>query len=430
MPDEIPEPGSLNSRELEALYAISRVVTRATELDASLDEIIAIARTVFIFDNIVLYLEEETNDLEPSYARAIGRGRRAEADLAWGETIAGDVLRLGQIVIRQEIIGDNPQDRMQIRHFLGLPLTVGEHRMGALVFVRYGGPQFTPEHTHLAEFIAGHVAQLCEHGQLVSRLSRLEAERQLERLQDDFVATVSHELRTPLGFIKGYATTLMREDTTWDEETRREFLAIIDEEADRLRELIDNLLDSSRLQSGTLHMEFQPVRLDAMLRDISLRARSFSENLAIALDLQVSDLIVQADPTRLAQVFDNLLNNAAKYAPGSTVTITLDIQGTRAHISVHDTGPGIPPAYLGNIFSRFFRVPNPNSSVRGSGLGLFICRRIVRAHGGEITAESAPGEGTTFHIFLPIEGSEGGGGKESSSVLKMGYIDSLKEAQE
>jgi signal transduction histidine kinase len=405
MLNDITDSGALNSQELEAIYSISRVVTRATELDASLDEIIGIARTVFIFDNVVLYMDQESDSLEPSYARAIGRGRKSEADLAWGETIAGEVLSSGKMIVRQENSTEHPQNRMQVRHFLGLPLTVGDHRMGALIFVRYGGPQFIPEHTHLGEFLAAHVAQLCEHGHLVTRLLRLEGERQLERLQDDFVATISHELRTPLGFIKGYATTLLRDDTVWDEETRREFLTIIDEEADRLKELIDNLLDSSRLQSGTLHMEFQPVRLDAMLRDLSLRARSFSENLTIKLHPEVPDLLIQADPTRLAQVFDNLLNNAAKYAPGSTVTISLKAEENQAHICFSDTGPGISPAHLENIFNRFYRVPNQISSVRGTGLGLFICRRIINAHNGEITAESTLGEGTTFHIFLPYERS-------------------------
>jgi signal transduction histidine kinase len=297
---------------------------------------------------------------------------------------------------------------MQVRYFLGLPLIVGDHRLGALIFVRYGGPAFTPEHTHIAEYITGHIAQLLEHGHLITRLSRLEAERQLERLQDDFVATVSHELRTPLGFIKGYATTLLRDDINWDLEARREFLTIIDEEADRLKELIDNLLDSSRLQSGTLHMEFQPTRLGAMLRDIAMRARSFSDEITLELKLESPNLVVQADPTRLAQVFDNLFNNAIKYAPGSTVTISLTREADMAHIGVRDTGPGISPAHLENIFSRFYRVPSSNSSVRGTGLGLFICRRIIRAHGGEITAESIVGEGTTFHIFLPCERAENG----------------------
>jgi signal transduction histidine kinase len=372
---------SLNIQELDAIYAISRVVTRASELDASLDEIIGIARTVFIFDNVVLYVHQKADSIEPSYARAIGRGRNSESDLAWGESIAKDVLTSGKIVVRQEIAGDVSKDRMNARYFLGLPLISGDNNIGALVFVRYGGPQFTPDHTHLAEYIAGHIAQLYEHGILITRLSLLEAERQLERLQDDFVATVSHELRTPLGFIKGYATTLLRENANWDEDDRREFLTIIDEETDRLKELIDNLLDSSRLQSGTLRMEFQP------LRDVNL---------------ETSHLQVQADPTRLAQVFDNLLSNVVKYAPGSNVNITLSSQDNQAHIAVSDNGPGIPEENLPNIFSRFYQVPNQNRSVRGSGLGLFICRRIINAHEGEITAESNFGEGTTFHIYLPL----------------------------
>ena len=402
MTDKFRDAENLNAQELDAIYAISRVVTRASELDASLDEIIGIARTVFIFDNVVLYVHNQTESIEPSYARAIGRGRNSEIDLAWGEPIAREVLNSGEIVVRQEITGDFTKDRMKDRYFLGLPLIAGDQNIGALVFVRYGGPQFTPEHTHIAEYIAGHIAQLYEHGNLVTQLSRLEAERQLERLQDDFVATVSHELLTPLGFIKGYATSLLREDADWDEETRREFLTIIDEETDRLKELIDNLLDSSRLQSGSLRMEFQPIRLDTMLKDLTLRARSFNEDLEIQVNLLSSLLEIEADATRLSQVFDNLVSNAIKYAPDSSINVTLNTQDDHAHIEFSDQGPGIPAEDLPNIFTRFYRVPNHNRSVRGTGLGLFICRQIVNAHKGEITAVSKLGEGTTFHIYLPI----------------------------
>ena len=168
------------------------------------------------------------------------------------------------------------------------------------------------------------MAQLLQRHQLVERIADLEARRRLDMLQDDFISTISHELLTPLGFIKGYTTTLLREEISWDEDMRHEFLTIMNEEADRLRELIDNLLDSSRLQAGTLRMNFQTIRLDAMLKDISLRARSRNENLDIDLVLKANSVTVQADPTRLAQVFDNILNNAIKYAPSSPVTITLD----------------------------------------------------------------------------------------------------------
>lgn len=395
-----------NLNELEALYSISRIVARNIDSEDGIQKIISLARPIFIFDNVVLYRSGESKGLEPSFARAIGRGRSTEADLAWGEATANEAIASKEIIVREEIIGDYSKERMRLRYYLGLPLIIREYQIGALVFIRYGGPPFTEEQTHLAEFIATNVAQLLEHDQLMSKLSTLESERRLDRLQDDFVATISHELRTPLGFIKGYATTLLREDTTWSRDTRREFLMIIDEETDRLRELIDNLLDSSRLQTGTLRMKFQPIRLDTMLRDISLRARSLYENMPIELKLKENNVQVQADPTRLAQVFDNLLSNASKYAPGSKVTMTLTKENKLAHIAVSDAGPGIPEIHLENIFTRFFRVPNESSSIRGTGLGLFICRRIVRTHGGEIKAESTIGEGTTFHIYLPCENIE------------------------
>jgi signal transduction histidine kinase len=205
-----------------------------------------------------------------------------------------------------------------------------------------------------------------------------------------------------LGFIKGYATTLLRDDAAWDEASRREFLTIIDEETDRLKELIDNLLDSSRLQSGRLRMDIQPLRLDTMLKDLPLRAKSFNKNLIIDVNIKEDHINVNADPTRLSQVFDNLLSNAVKYAPGAKVIISLDKQDNFAHIAFSDNGAGIPPENLPNIFTRFYRVPNQNKAVRGTGLGLFICRMIINAHDGEISAESTLGEGTTFHILLPL----------------------------
>jgi two-component system sensor histidine kinase KdpD len=237
---------------------------------------------------------------------------------------------------------------------------------------------------------------------LVEQIASLEAERKLMQLQSDFIATVTHELCTPLGFIKGYATTLLRNDTTWDETVRHEFLTIIDEEADRLRELIDNLLDSSRLQSGTLHMQFQNLRLDSFLRDIALRARTRHESINLAVELNAQGISVQADATRLAQVFDNLLVNAVKYAPGSQITLSLNVVDNQAHVIVSDTGPGISPEHLDRLFQRFFRVPGSSTSTRGTGLGLYICRQLVNAHNGEISVESKLGKGTTFHIYLPV----------------------------
>jgi len=406
-PEEINGPAVLRPEELEAVYAISRAVAQAVNLDSALDEIIHLARPVFIFDNMVLYLKKGEEALEPAYARAIGRGRSQEADLAWGEATAHQALQTNQVAILIEKMENYETDRTRLRYSLGLPLSWGsENALGALVFIRFGGPSFKPDQIRLSEFIAVHVAQLMGHTYLVQRVASLEAERRLNRLQEDFIATVSHELLTPLGFIKGYATTLLRDDIDWDSNTRQEFLSIIDDEADRLRELIENLMDSSRLQAGTLRMSFQPLRLDTFLKDMVLRAGSRNEEIQIYLDLKINGLQIQADPTRLAQVFDNLLSNAIKYAPGAQVKITLEKESKQAQMTVSDNGPGIASENLKNLFNRFYRVPSNNVTVRGTGLGLYICRRIIQAHGGEITVESVLGEGTTFHIYLPLEMKE------------------------
>ena len=392
----------LQPQELDAVYTLSQAVASAISTEAALDKIVKIARPIFIFDNIVLYEKLPENGLDPTYARAIGRGRFREADLAWGEVVANEAFQNGRTTTRFEELDGGSTDRTNIRHFLGLPLRLAGQSKGVLVFIRFGGPVFTPDQISLAEFIALHVAQILERKQLVNQIANLEAKRRLDSLQDDFIAMISHELLTPLGFIKGYATTLLREDTSWDESTRREFLSIIDEESDRLRNLIDNLLDSSRLQAGTLQMAFQTVRLDTFLKELSLRVRSMQEDLRVDLELRTPGLQVSADPTRLTQVFENIISNATKYAPGSPIKIILEKKNLQARISVQDYGPGIASEHLDRIFQRFYRVQQSNTSVRGSGLGLYITRKIVQAHDGEIEAQSHLGLGTTFQIYLPL----------------------------
>lgn len=414
---DVMDSGTLRPQELEAVYAISRVVARSMDTDHVLDEIIHLARPVFIFDNMVLYTKREDQGLEPRFARAIGRGRFLEAEMVWGEYTANDVLGSGRTILRVEDLSQIDPQRTGLRYYLGLPVAQSGEITGALVFVRFGGPPYTSDQIHLAEFIADHVQQVLEHRELVQRVAALEAKRRLDNLQDDFVATITHELLTPLGFIKGYATTLLREDTTWDEDTRKEFLTIIDEEADRLHELIDNLMDSSRLQAGTLRINVQPLRLETLLRDITLRAKSRSESLDINLEMNTPGLQIQGDPARLAQVFENLLSNATKYAPDSPINIHLDSADGLARIQVIDQGPGIPGEHLDNLFKRFYRVPEKSSVVRGTGLGLYICRQIVEAHQGSISVSSTVGKGTTFLIELPCESvkSDNNSSREVSS---------------
>ena len=360
-----------------------------------------LSRPVFIFDNAVLYLQnQESGLLEPAFARAIGRGRSFEADLSWGSRAAQEAFSSENIYL-SEAKADPNVDRLEQGFYLGQPMLVGGKTIGALVFIRFGGPSYSAEQINLAEFIAAHVTQVLERQRLVERVANLEAGRRLAQLQSDFLATVSHDLKTPLGFIKGYATTLLREEAEWSREEQRDFLSIIDEETDHLTALVENLLDSSRLQSGTLPMDFQNINLIELAYEIIERLRVRFANIEIELDTQAEVLSLFADPKGIAQVLENLISNASKYAPQSSVQVVISQVEDKALIWVTDNGPGIPKEHQEQIFKRFYRVPNKEESVRGSGLGLYICEQIVLAHSGNITVDSGEDGGTTFAIELP-----------------------------
>lgn len=180
-------------------------------------------------------------------------------------------------------------------------------------------------------------------------------------------------------------------------------MTIIDQETDRLEELLNNLLDSAKLQSGMIMMDFQVVRLDTLIKDVIVRARLHHSNHDIQVDMPDAIKSIHADPGRLAQVLENLVNNAIKYAPNSPVLIKISNYQDGVTIEVIDKGAGIPEKYQNKIFDRFFRIPDQISVAHGSGLGLFICKQIVQAHGGKIDLISHVGEGSNFRIFLPAQ---------------------------
>ncbi|MGE5250504.1 MAG: ATP-binding protein [Bacteroidota bacterium] len=392
----------MDAETLESLHILFQSVERQADWKAGLDTLLAALRHRFVYDNVSVYLSRPgERGPEVIYARAVGRGRQAEADGTWGESIAGHVLTSQAPVVIEPGEAVPGTDRLLKAYVLGVPLYLGARPAGSLVFVRFGGPNYLPEHVSLASLIASWTASLLERKALQEARAELESVQRQMRLQDDFASTISHELRTPLGFIKGYTTSLLREDARWDAETQREFLTIIDEEADRLTGLIENMLESARLKSKTLQFKFQPVRLDALIRDVTLRVRTRHHDLKVELDFEPVPPI-QGDGLRLSQVFENLFGNATKYAPGSPIRITLRVEGTNIKAAFQDFGPGIPEDFIPFIFERFYRVPG-DRSVTGTGLGLYICKQIVLAHHGKIWAESVLDRGTTFFIQLPLD---------------------------
>jgi two-component system sensor histidine kinase KdpD len=392
---------AINPEAHDDLYEVFHILNHKGDWKGALDSLLASLRDAFVYDNVAIYMiDPQTRGLDVTYARAVGRGKTSEADVSWGEGIAGEVITDEKIVNREPC--QNPDaDRLGLPYLLGLPLFIAGRLSGAMVFVRFGGPRYTEAHQRLAALITLAATSLLERKALSEARAELESVQKQMRLQDDFVSTISHELRTPLGFIKGYSTSLLREDTKWDEKTQREFLAIIDDEADRLTHLIENMLESARLQSKTLQFKFQPLRIDAIIRDVTTRIRTHHPELQVEIDFEQAPSIL-GDGVRLSQVFENLFSNTAKYAPDSPLKITLRRIENKLRICFADKGPGIPEDFLPFIFERFYRVPG-DVTVTGTGLGLYICKQIILAHHGKIWAESVLDEGTTIIIELPVE---------------------------
>ncbi len=394
----------MDDRTLSYIRELMQAVVYGDTSRDDIEKFMLMLRKEFVFDNVAVYLKDGTTQmLEVAYARAIGRSKDAEADAAWGDQFAGQVAKTGSLLLQDPNPDVPSDDRLHQAYLLGLPLRMGDSIRGVAVFVRFGGPVYQEEHIEIASLATEMLSVLFERVASSEMQEELQDLRRQMQLQEDFVSTISHELRTPLGFIKGYSTSLLREDTSWDEQTQKEFLNIIDEEADRLSLLIENVLESARLQSKTLPLRFQPTRLDAVLRDVVMRVRARHKDLDINMQLEVVPP-VNGDGVRLAQVFDNLFANAIKYAPGAPIMISLNQVDQDAVISFTDRGSGIPTESLALIFERFYRVRSENP-VTGTGLGLYICRQIIQEHRGKIWAESTPGQGTTFFIHLPIDSS-------------------------
>jgi signal transduction histidine kinase len=387
---------------LSSLHNIFQEVQRQPDWRSALDTLFVSLRNSFVFDNVAIYLEDpRTKGLDVVYARAVGRGKTAEADAVWGETLANEAIAKGEMVSKVPKRSTGKTGRLDLAHLLAFPLYIGSRLGGALVFVRFGGPEYSEQHIQIASLQAFWSAALIERRDLQEARAELDSVQRQMRLQDDFVSTISHELRTPLGFIKGYSTSLLRQDTVWDDSTQREFLNIIDEEADRLTRLIEDMLESARLQSKTLQFKFSPVRIDALVRDVATRINMHHPQLKITFDFQPLPPL-RGDGTRLSQVFENLFSNAIKYAPDSEIIIAMRAMQDKVRITFTDKGEGISDDYLPFVFERFYRVPGERT-VTGTGLGLYICKQIIMAHHGNIWVESVLGEGATFIIELPVQ---------------------------
>ncbi|MFW5733464.1 MAG: PAS domain-containing sensor histidine kinase [Oceanidesulfovibrio sp.] len=246
--------------------------------------------------------------------------------------------------------------------------------------------------------------------------------QQLDILKSSFLSAVSHDLRTPLTSVQGFAKIIERDFNRILNESvpgvlstqRRakriaDNLSIIQEETKRLTRLISDLLDISKIESGTVVWNDELLQLNTLVERAvdSVRFRAVSQKCRIEIEIQPKLPLLEADPDRIMQVLINLLDNAIKFSPGGSVRLCSheEDEGRYIRISVEDTGPGIPENELFAIFETFHQAKHgdnmPNSMERGTGLGLSICRQIVEHYGGAIWAESVLGWGATFHVQMP-----------------------------
>jgi len=329
-------------------------------------------------------------------------------------------------------IGEGRDDRWRhvlqngLRSMLVVPIMAKDEVLGAveLAHSRPGG--YADREEQFLATLAAQAGMAIENARLLEEAAKVEAYRELDRLKGELLSTVSHELRTPLVSIKGYAETLLREDVTWSEDERREFLRCIDEESDRLRSLIDDLLQMSQIEAGKLRISQQRVVLGRLAQRVARKARHQTHNHSISVSFPGDLPPVDADPKRVEQVLTNLIQNAIKYSPrGGAIKVRglaatarhgggFDFPGDRpSHVvvAVADEGVGIPPEHRERIFDRFYRVDGKLArETGGSGLGLAICKGLVEAHGGAIWVESPgvmvrageAGTGSTFYFSLPV----------------------------
>ena len=320
--------------------------------------------------------------------------------------------------------GDSMAERAAAAEF---PLATGDRVLGALALWRPQLP-FTADERELLGSFAGHARTAIEHARLYASLQEERGRaRAAERAQAEFTSMISHELRTPLALIQGYVSTLLRPGLGLSADATRRFLEGIGVACERLRKLIDNLLSVAALEQGAFPSN--PETLDAT----RLLERAASEVSIIAGDRQIAlsapdgECLVLGDADQLHQVVVNLLHNAVKYAPGQTpIEASVSRRNGRVLVRVRDHGPGIPQHALAHVFDKFYRVPAPpdlpvserppgpgTPRPSGLGLGLYICRRMVEAHGGRIWAENVAEGGAAFVVDLPAVlqalAAEGGG---------------------
>jgi PAS domain S-box-containing protein len=392
-----PDPHVFSDREIELLTSFANHAAMAIE-------------NATLFARSDTRLQEQTRRLE-ALIQSLQDGMILE-------DLEGRVLyanrRIGEMVdLPREDLSGAPVTQVMERLLAKSPETdptrIAENRLAVLAALSGDGPrnlELTVQTNRQTSYLRLQVFDVTDstgmpigRGQILRDVTQV---RELDKMKSSLISTVSHELRTPLAAIKGYATTLLAEDVEWDELAEHEFLEIISQETDRLSNLVNDLLDMSRIEAGNLVVSYEECRLEDLIQRAARRSHPQPQE-RLEVDIPPDLPAFLADPQRIEAVLRNLIENAAKYSGDeSPIRVNASVQSGHLIVRVSDEGPGIPAEASDRIFDSFYRVENGLSrSNTGAGLGLAICQGFVRAHGGEIWLEPTS-QGACIAFSLPL----------------------------
>ena len=284
-----------------------------------------------------------------------------------------------------------------------VPLRAGDRRLGALAIVR-GDGAVRSTNDRLLTAVAAQIANAMERARLRERAMDAEVLQRADALKTALLNAVSHDLRTPLASIVASAGSLRQVDVLWTDDERDTFAADIEDQATRLAHIVTNLLDLSRMESGTLRPERGWYDLSALVDDVVGRLRSLASGHHVRVVVPEDLPPVPLDYIEIDQVLSNLLENAVRHTPaGTVIQIAARVEEGMVVVEVSDDGPGIPFESLAHVFDPFVRLSAVSDGKSGLGLGLAVARGLVEAHGGQLGAQPRTGGGTTFRFTLPLE---------------------------
>ncbi len=413
--------------EVSALFAVSASINLQLRLDVILEIIVrrvvstlrAQQASIMLYDVASGLLETRASyGLESEFAR--------QARRRLGEGIAGWVAEHKEAVLLgpkapNESLGQHYKADRNITSALSLPLRVGDRCIGVLNVNRINHPEpFKEHHRDVLRLFSEHVGSVIERAETLQRLSlrTQELERsnlqlsELNRMKDVFLSTASHELKTPLTSVIAYAEILDESEGRLEPSRQREFVRRVRSEAQSLLQLIDDILDLSRLETGKLQLQVARSSLNDVAQTALETSRPMADKhgvrLVESLDSELVD--VSLDPVKMRQVLINLLTNAIKFSPeDGLIEMRTRRDGAFLVAEVTDQGPGIHPDDLTNIFELFgqgVRTPPKATRQDGLGIGLHLVKRITELHGGHVGVNSLPGEGSTFWVRIPVAASQ------------------------